>query len=82
MQSRFVCYQDLERTPVMDMEIARLANISWLRPADPQVFAMRAVWQCPDRSWLKSGMLAARDPLPVPVLDWPATLFQDATLCH
>jgi hypothetical protein len=82
MQSRFVCYQGLERTPVMDMEIARLTNISWLRPTDPQVVAIRAVWQRPDRSWLESGMLAARDARAVPALDWPATLFQDAALCN
>jgi hypothetical protein len=66
----------------MDMETARLTNISWLRPADPQVVAMHAVLLRPDRSWIQAGKLSAKDPLPVPTLGWPATLFQDGTLCH
>jgi hypothetical protein len=63
----------------MDMEIARLTNISWIRVPDLHIAAMRAVWL---RPWACSPRASTEDPPPVPVLDWPPTLFQDETLCH
>jgi hypothetical protein len=66
----------------MDMEIARLTNISWLRAPDPQAVAMRAAWMRPVRSWTQPGRRSTEDTLPVPMLDWPAALFQDEMLDH
>lgn len=61
----------------MDMEIARLTNISRVRVPDRQIVAARTVWLRPDRSWTQSRMPPAKNLLPVPSLDWPPTLFQD-----
>jgi hypothetical protein len=66
----------------MEMEIARLTNIFWVRIPDRGVVARRTVWPRPDRSWTGSGMPPAKAPLPVPSLDWPPALFQDAVRSH
>jgi hypothetical protein len=66
----------------MDMEIARLTNVYWLQIPDRQVVAMRTAWLHPDRSQLQSVMSSEEDPRRVPMLDWPATLFQDESLDH
>jgi hypothetical protein len=65
----------------MEMEFVRLANVSWLQIPDRQVLAMRAVALSADRSPPRWGSSA--DILrPVPILDWPATLFDDETHIH
>ncbi len=62
----------------MDMEIARLTNVTWLPAPDRQVVAMRK---------LRLSSVAPRVQLntaqpPVPMLAWPQDLFQDETLDH
>jgi hypothetical protein len=66
----------------MDMQIVRAANDYWVQISDRQVLALRAV------SWFSNGSASRSDGgpnearQPVPMLDWPATLFDDATVYH
>jgi hypothetical protein len=66
----------------MDMEIARLSSISWAQIPDRQAVAVRGVWQQLNQSWTQLARRGANDPRPVPMLDWPAALFQDEILGH
>ncbi len=64
----------------MEMELARLTNVSWLRIPDRHVVAMRtAMLTAYDQR--PAPMIPARS-APVPALDWPADLFADETSSH
>jgi len=62
----------------MEMEIARLANVSWLHIPDRQVLAMRTA----SLSCNSASRFSAEVQEPVPMLDWPSTLFDDEVLVH
>ncbi len=66
----------------MDMEIARLVNVAWLQIPDRQLFALRASWSSPDASRVRPGSRSCIEPQPVPMLDWPADLFDDVSFCQ
>ena len=60
----------------MNMEITRLANASWLQIPDCQVVAIRSVRLSKDETRTQF------ETPPVPMLDWPPTLFDDEQSCH
>jgi hypothetical protein len=66
----------------MDMEITRLATVSWLPIPDRHVFAIRAGLLSPDCSRAESSRPLAKVPQHVPMLDWPRTLFEDGMFCN
>jgi hypothetical protein len=66
----------------MDMEIARLANASWLRITDRQIFAMRAVGLPPDNSRSRPATTAGSLTQHLPTLDWPSDLFDNEPFCR
>jgi hypothetical protein len=66
----------------MNMEIMRAANVVWLRVPDRQILAMRAVaWPADGRPALP-GNVPAVTPQPLPMLDWPPTLFANTRRDH
>lgn len=66
----------------MDMEIEKSANASWLQVSDRLAFIMRTMRSCADR--LQPRRRGSRGPVPqlVPMLDWPANLFENEMTCH
>jgi hypothetical protein len=64
----------------MDMQIARLVNISWLRVPERQDFAMRAILLSSLRSRAPLDGPPDTAAQPVPMLAWPANLFSDEKL--
>lgn len=62
----------------MDMEIARLANVSRLQMTDRHVIAIRAALFPRGGARIQPRMELRR----LPILDWPPTLFQDQDACH
>ncbi len=61
----------------MNMQLSRLANVSWLQFADRQALAIRMVSQPSRRQDVRmdrpSGLALER----LPALDWPVDLFAD-----
>lgn len=66
----------------MDMEIARLTNVSWLQVSDREVMALRAAWSVSDRSEDRPDAACDNEPLRLPMLDWPPDLFADDIFCQ
>ena len=66
----------------MSMEIARLANISWLQVPDLQAFIMRMTVSTSIDSQNGSRPASGNEALPLPELDWPPKLFDDEAVCH
>jgi hypothetical protein len=64
----------------MDMQIARLVNLSWLQVPERQNFAMRAILLSSLRSPAPLDGPSAAAPQRVPALSWPANLFSDEKL--
>jgi hypothetical protein len=66
----------------MDTEHIGAVSDSWLRVSDGQILAM------PAATWFRNGMAAqaiaaaAKLPQPVPMLNWPPTLFDDVRRHH
>jgi hypothetical protein len=62
----------------MDMETLTAANDSWLQDSDGQILAR------PAAAWFRerTSASAANLPQPVPMLNWPPTLFDDVRLHH
>jgi hypothetical protein len=65
----------------MDMEILTAANDSWLQVSDGQILARPAAW-FRDQTSAQSRSSAANLPQPLPMLNWPPTLFDDVRLHH
>jgi hypothetical protein len=61
----------------MNMEITRLVNASWRQIPDCQVIAIHSV-----RLSQNETRTQLETPPPVPMLDWPPTLFDDEQSCH
>jgi hypothetical protein len=66
----------------MDMQFVRGASDYWLQVSDPRALALRAVPWSPNGSPSGSGDGSAAVVQPVPMLDWPATLFDDVIVFH
>jgi hypothetical protein len=64
----------------MDMEMVKLADVSWFQAPRPQVFVMWTVPQASSDSPAKSRGSFVDYPQRVPVLNWPAALFDDVAL--
>ena len=61
----------------MNMPIVSVANNSWLEISDPQALAMPLRF----RNEMSAKVVRAatsNQPAPVPMLNWPSTLFDDA----
>jgi hypothetical protein len=58
----------------MDMETSRLDQASWVFTLDRDVRR--------DGSDASAGSASGYKPRPVPMLDWPANLFDDEIVCH
>jgi hypothetical protein len=66
----------------MDMQFVRAANDYWFQVSDRQVLALRGVSWSPNGSPSRSSDGSAAVVQPVPMLDWPATLFDDVIVFH
>jgi hypothetical protein len=70
----------------MRLEIARLANISWLQVPDlwASILRMNVSTRTGSqtRSQAASASASAADALPLPELDWPPKLFDDEAACQ
>jgi hypothetical protein len=66
----------------MEMETVRLANVSWFSIPDRQVLALRAAWSSWNGSRGQTGVASDNEPRRLPILDWPAALFDDEMFCH
>lgn len=66
----------------MDMETVRLSNVSWLSISDRQIVALRAAVSRQDRPPAHLRVVTNHRPEPVPMLDWPSSLFADEITCH
>ncbi len=66
----------------MDMETARLTNVSWLSIPDRHIVALRSAWWCRTVAPTWAASPANDQALPVPMLDWPSDLFADDIVCH
>jgi hypothetical protein len=68
----------------MNMEIARLTNVSWLQIPDWRLLALRALSPrvAPRVQSRGDQPRTSSDPMPqrLPVLDWPPDLFDDEAL--
>jgi hypothetical protein len=66
----------------MEMETTLPAHVSWVWISDQQLHALQSAWQ----HWVggPSRQVASSDngPLPLPMLDWPSTLFTDEVVSH
>jgi hypothetical protein len=66
----------------MGIEIARLANISWLQVPDLQASIMRMTLATSIDTQTGSRPASGNEALPLPALDWPSKLFDDEAVCH
>jgi hypothetical protein len=66
----------------MDMQFVRAANDYWFQISDRQALALRAVPWSSNGSPSGSGEGSAALVQRVPMLDWPATLFDDVIVLH
>jgi hypothetical protein len=66
----------------MDMEIARLANTSWLQISDWQIFLLRTLRLSRDGPRAQPETTTETEPRQLPPLDWPSTLFEDVPARH
>jgi hypothetical protein len=66
----------------MEIEISQPTKISWLQFPNRQIVALRSAFARPDRSRTQWARSAAENPLPIPMLDWPSSLFRDEVLDH
>lgn len=66
----------------MDMQCVRAANDYWFQVPDRQALALRSVVRLPNGSPSRSGDGCAAVVQPVPMLDWPTTLFDDVIVFH
>jgi hypothetical protein len=66
---------------MMDTLTLRLANVSWIPISDRQVFVLRAVWLSRGETRAPPGTSNDNELQRVPMLDWPATLFDDEVFC-
>ena len=64
------------------MEIARSNKVFWLQIPDKQSFAARSVLLHLDRSRFHPAFSFKTEPQSVPMLDWPQSLFEDASPCN
>ncbi len=61
----------------MDLEIARLANVSRLLMTDRQMIAIRSALFTHSNARIEPGVGLDAKSRHLPMLDWPTTLFQD-----
>jgi hypothetical protein len=66
----------------MDMEIAALASVYRPRVSDMQALILGMALSSPDGLQTGSDASSREVLQPVPMLDWPATLFDDTIISH
>jgi hypothetical protein len=68
----------------MRLEIARLANISWLQVPDlwASILRMNVSTRTGSQTRSQAASASAADALPLPELDWPPKLFDDEAACQ
>ena len=66
----------------MDTQSMTMVTDPWLQVLDRELFALPAAAWFRDRMFAQAHASAAKLPQPVPMLNWPPTLFDDVVLHH